>query len=265
MSQHTKRNEALARPTRVGAGVAYNTPVHPARTCSETYRATRKALLAIVGTLDEWFFGEGPYDDHHGGGLWVMDDEGWLFVRNLVGIEWAAQFCADPRKVDTLRRNARRIYGGFPRSFAAFRELGIDLRVLLDTRITSADDVARWTDSICNASVPLPAALHTGVLPEGAGVHNYPTPVTDIDRIRHDDFQLWVSDERGGEAAVVPVNRRGSGDGGVQVVHARPGTPLHRAHVRAQKDGNSVELPASHPMARQAFAKQAPRRARRVA
>jgi hypothetical protein len=33
--------------------------------------------------------------------------------------------------------------------------------------------------------------FHTGVLPEGAGVHNYPTPTTDVDRFRRDDFVLW--------------------------------------------------------------------------
>ena len=31
-------------------------------------------------------------------------------VRNLAGIEWSAQFCADPAKVDLLRQNAKRLY-----------------------------------------------------------------------------------------------------------------------------------------------------------
>jgi hypothetical protein len=240
----------------VGVSATYNAPIHPERTQSAVYRRTRAALLRIVETVGDWYFGAGPYDDHHGGGLWVMDDDGWFFVRNLVGIEWAAQFCADPRKVDALRQNARRLYAGFPKSFAAFRKLGIELQRLLSTPITTPRHVANWTDSICNASVPLPQALHTGVLPGGAGVHNYPTPVTDIDRIRHRDFRLWVTDADGHAAAVVPVAPRGAGRGGVWVVHATPGTELARAHVQAQRTGGNVELPARHPLAKQAFAGQ---------
>ena len=110
-------------------------------------------------------------------------------VRNVVGIEWSAQFCADPAKVDRLRVNARRLYAGFPE---AAEELGI--RGLLDTPITDAAGVQRWTDSICNASVPLPAALHTGVLPgaKTGGIHHYPSPIAEIALIKRDDFDLWV-------------------------------------------------------------------------
>ncbi len=52
--------------------------------------------------------------DHHGGGLWLKDDQGWFLVKNTAGIEWSAQFCADPTKVDQLRLNARRLYSAFP-------------------------------------------------------------------------------------------------------------------------------------------------------
>ncbi len=212
--------------------------------------------MRILESVTDWYFGDGPYDAHHGGGLWVVDDEGWLFLRNLVGIEWSAQFCADPKKVDVLRRNARRLYAAFPKSFAAFAELGIDLRDLLERPITSARLVARWTDSICNASVPLPPALHTGALPKGAGVHVYPTPVTDIDRFRYDDFQLWVRDAHGRLAAVVPVAPRGSGEGAVHVVHAEAGSELHREHLRAQSRGLMLRVAATDPVARAAFARQ---------
>ena len=247
---------ATVIPIHAGAGVTYNTLAHPQRCGSKTYRRSRRALLHIVSSLAGWFFGPGPYDDHHGGGLWVMDEDGWFFVRNLVGIEWSAQFCADPKKVDALRTNARRLYAAFPKSFPAFATLGIDLQKLLSTPIKTPHDVGIWTDSICNASVPLPAELHTGVLPKGAGVHNYPTPVVDIDRIRHDDFRLWVRDGAGHVAAVVPIGPRGSGCTGVRVVHATPGTLLHEKHVRLQQRGRFVELAATHPLAKQAFAQQ---------
>jgi hypothetical protein len=51
----------------------------------------------------------GAYRDHHGGGLWLNDADGWFLVRNLAGTEWSARFCADPAKVDLLRVNAKRI------------------------------------------------------------------------------------------------------------------------------------------------------------
>jgi hypothetical protein len=37
-----------------------------------------------------------------------------------------------------------------------------------------------------------------------AGVHHYPTPVADIQLVKYDDFQLWVTDGEGNPAAVAP-------------------------------------------------------------
>jgi hypothetical protein len=85
----------------------------------------------------------------------LRDANGWFPVRDLVGIEWSAQFSADPAKVDLLRQNPRRLYAAFP---DAVEELGI--RELLDAPITDAEGMSRWADSICNASLPLPAAFH---------------------------------------------------------------------------------------------------------
>jgi hypothetical protein len=102
----------------------------------------------------------------------------------------------------------------------------------------------------------LPQLLHTGFVPQGGGVHNYPTPVTDIDRFRYDDFQLWVTDSEGQPAAVVPVSPRGSGDSRVRVVHSTPGTKLNRKHVAAETKQQYLELPGDHPLAKQAFKKQ---------
>ena len=135
-----------------GAQVTYNAPAHPQRSGSKTYQRSRRALLRIVTSLDGWYFGPGPYDDHHGGGLWVMDEDGWFFVRNLVGIEWSAQFCADPKKVDALRMNARRLYAAFPKSFPAFAALGIDLRKLLS--------ISGVTTAVASAAMAWPGCLH---------------------------------------------------------------------------------------------------------
>jgi hypothetical protein len=192
-------------------------PDHAPRTDSAEYKASRKHMNQLAKALPAFLYGPAPYQDHHGGGLWLKDDAGWFLVRNLVGIEWSAQFCADPAKVDLLRQNARRLYAAFPE---AVTELGI--RTLLDTPITDAEGVARWTDSMCNASVPLPQPVHTGVVPPAptGGVHHYPTPITDIDLFKRDDFNLWVTTPGGGVAALVPVAPPGSGDARTRVLLA---------------------------------------------
>ena len=138
-------------------------PDHAKRTESRGYVASRATMNRLAKGAENLAYGRAPFQDHHGGGLWLKDDDGWFLVRNLVGIEWSAQFCADPAKVDLLRQNARRLYAAFP---DAVEELGI--RELLDTPITDAAGISRWTDSICNASLPLPAAFHTGVLPKAS-------------------------------------------------------------------------------------------------
>jgi len=246
--------------TKAGQPVTYYTAGHPPRSDSPEYVHSRKALHQIIGTVNGWFFGEEPVQDHHGGGLWLYDGEGWFFVRNLVGIEWSGQFCADPAKVDVLRQNAKRLYARFPETIDELKTLGIDIRELLDTPITDADGIARWTDSICNASVPLPQPAHTGTLPKGGGVHNYPTPVTDIAFFKHDDFTLWVTDEEGHHTAVVPTHRRGEGRSDLHVIFATHGSKLHRLHQDAQAKNEGLILTKDHPLhphlAMQAFAKQ---------
>jgi len=226
---------------------------HPPRSDSPEYVKTRALMNRLARTIHGMFFGAAPWQDHHGGALWVKDDQGWFLVRNLAGIEWSSQFAADPARVDLLRQNAQRIYAGFP---GAVAELGI--RDLLDTPITDPAGVARWTDSICNASVPLPAELHTGVIPHGGGVHHYPAPIVEIATFKHADFQLWVTDAEGCPAAVAPVAPRGSGDARVHVLYAHPGSALHREHAEHMARGEAHILPLDHDLARQAFAQQAP-------
>jgi hypothetical protein len=246
--------------TRAGMPITYCTAGHPPRTDSPDYIQSRRTMHQILGTLSAPFYGPEPAEDHHGGGLWVYDDDGWFFVRNLVGIEWSGQFCADPAKVDVLRQNARRLYAGFPRSFDEFKTLGLDLRSLLDTPITDAEGIARWTDSICNASVPLPQPAHTGKVPRGSGVHNYPTPVTDIVFFKRDDFTLWVVDDEGHDVAVVPTHPHGSGRRDLYVIHTEPGSKLNRLHNAAEARGLGFILQEGDPLhahlAKQAFALQ---------
>lgn len=230
-----------------------NVAGHPVRTDSTEFVHSKDALTSMASSVSGLLYGQPPYDDHHGGGLWLKDAQGWFMVRNVAGIEWSAQFCANPAKVDEIRRNAQRLYAGFP---DAVQELGI--QQLLETPITDAAGIAQWTDSICNASVPLPAPAHTGVLPTGGGVHHYPTPITDIEYFKQADFQLWVTDPQGQPAAVAPMQPRNSGDGRVHVLYATPGSDLDGQVKASEANGEPLVLPEDHALAQQAFAQQAP-------
>ncbi|GAA3169036.1 MULTISPECIES: DUF6424 family protein [Streptomyces] len=243
---------------------------HPPRTESPQYQASRKLMGKLVGTTDDWAFAPGPYQDHHGGGVWVKDSDGWLCLFLPLGIEWSAQFCADPAKVDHVRRCAARVVGAFPDTLPGYASFGYDDgQRLLDNPIETAAQVAEWTDSIFNASVPLPAGTHSGVLPKSAGYHHYPKPIVDIDHFRYDDFTLFVTDDSGRPAVVVPVSPRGSGDGRVRLLAAHAHSPYAKrltSPVRAEQAARAVEapapgeeknvLPADDPLARQAFRKQ---------
>jgi hypothetical protein len=254
-------------------------PDHPKRQDSDTYKVSRKLMNAIVkqasGVMHDFFCGESAeFQDHHGGGLWVKDGEGWMLLKNLAGMEWSQQFCADPAKVDQLRRVAQRLYAAFPDSIPAMKQLlGADLADypiddMLCEKIADDAGVARWVDSIFNASVPLYAARHTGALKPNAhlsptgvppiegGVHHYPTPITDIQLFKRNDFQLWVVDPEGQLAAVTPADKHGSGNGQVNVAYATPGTELHSKWVAAHQACNHLTLDANDPMAQQAFAAQ---------
>jgi hypothetical protein len=224
-------------------------PDHPPRSDSPEYQASREKMHELLA--GGGYYGREPVQDHHGGGLWLKGPDGWFVVRNLAGIEWSAQWCADPARVDLLRVNACRVYYGFPDAAA---ELGI--RDLLDTPITDAAGVARWTDSICNASVPMPGEIHSGVLPKGNGYHHYPQPIVDIATFKYADFNLFVEDSQGHQAAVVPVAGRGSGDRRVQVLWAATGSRTHAEHMVAQLAGKPLVLDAAHELSRLAFANQ---------
>lgn len=99
---------------------------------------------------------------------------------------------------------------------------------LLSAPIVDADGIAAWTDSIFNSSFPLPRLAHQGTLPSGAGYHHYPKPIVDIEFIKHDDFELFVTDEEGFPTAVLPmgptwIGRRSSaGDRSASGFGSRP-------------------------------------------
>ena len=140
-----------------------NVPDHPARADSPEYVAARTKMNQIAAGTTGLVYGSPPFQDHHGSALWLQDAQGWFLVRNLAGIEWSAQFCADPAKVDLLRQNAKRLYD----LLAPEIKQELDPDGLLDTPIQDAAGVSKWTDSIFNAGVPLQPSFHIGVLPQG--------------------------------------------------------------------------------------------------
>ena len=254
-------------------------PDHPKRADSATYVVSRGLMKALLtesaGVVHDFFLGGGTgYQDHHGGGLWVKDDKGWMLLKNLAGMEWSQQFCADPKKVDHLRQIAERIYAAFPLSIPAMKVLlaghaaKYDIAAMLSEPIVDQAGVSRWVDSIFNASMPIYAGRHTGVLaPKGSapagkgpliegGVHHYPTPITDIQLFKYDDFQLWVVDAQGQVAAVTPAGARGSGNPEVNVAFATPGTDLHKAWMETHLKGEHLTLSGDSSLATQAFADQ---------
>ena len=257
---------------------------HPPRKATAAYGRSRKLMIKLVATMPDWVLAGDAYEDHHGGAIWVKDASGWMCLQLPLGIEWSAQFCADPAKVDHLRQYAVRILTAFPDTVAGYEALGYkDAAALLATPIATSAQVAAWTDSIFNASMPLPHAAHSGVLPKGAGYHHYPKPIVDIDHFRFDDFQLFVTDAEGLPAVVVPVARRGSGDGRVRLIAAHPDSRYVRRLIEVEvarhagdvdgivasagtrpsraalmTDADADVLPDSDPLAQEAFARQPP-------
>jgi len=289
-------NPESVHPEAESHAWAIDVPNHPARQDSPEYVAARSKMNQLAAQATGLIYGQGPFQDHHGGALWLHDGQGWFMVRNQAGIEWSAQFCADPAKVDLLRQNAKRLYD----LVAPQLKQQLDPDGLLDTPIQDAAGVAKWTDSIFNAGVPLHPSFHTGVLPgdpaqpspdgaqappaaaaqvapaagaqappaagaptppasansEFAGVHHYPTPVVDIQLFKYDDFQLWVTDQEGNPVAVAPVAERGSNNASVNVLYATPGSQLARQKHAAERAGAPLILPPGHPLSVQAYKNQ---------
>ncbi|MEU0437567.1 DUF6424 family protein [Streptomyces sp. NPDC006290] len=237
---------------------------HPPRFESTYFQAAKKLTHKVLAEMSEDDLPYGPqppgaehWEMHHGGSLWVKGAHGWRMYRARVGIEWSMQFCADPAKVDRLRQEAAELIDAFPDTLPALGELGYKgAQELLRTPITDADGVERWTDSLFNACVPMSNGNHQGILPKVPGEHHYPWPVKGADFVRYDDFQLWVNLPDGTHGAVSPVDRRGSGDGHVRLVHAPEGSTAGDTLAKAQSLGKMAVFPANSAVALEAFKQQ---------
>jgi hypothetical protein len=245
----------------VGETLRENIDGHAARTDSPEFIHARATVQAIVATLGPNPYGPPPIQAHHGGSIWLFDGTVWHLVLNWAGIEWSAQFCCDPVRVEALRQNAQTISAAFPQTIPQLEKLGYHDTALLTTPITDPAGVAAYVDSIWNSCVPIPEVGHTGSVstqtPLGAGVHNYPEPMCAIPRVMHSDFIPFVVDPVSGATTVVaPVAPRGSGDGRVRVLFAEKGSPMAAAHDAAHVAGGALVLGANNPISQAAFANQ---------
>ncbi|MEU2062702.1 DUF6424 family protein [Streptomyces sp. NPDC013455] len=237
---------------------------HPKRFESAFFRAAKQTARKIIAEMADEDLPYGPrptgsehWEMHHGGSLWVRAEGGWRMYRARVGIEWSMQFCAEPWRVDRLRRDAAELVAAFPLTLPALAELGYEeAGDLLRTPVEDADGVEAWTDSLFNACVPMSRGNHQGILPKVPGEHHYPWPVKGADFVRYEDFQLWVTLPDGTHGAVTPVDRRGSGDGHVRLVHAPEGSRAAGTLAEAQDLGLMAVLPPNSSTALQAFSAQ---------
>ena len=243
-----------------------NVPNHATRTDSPEYVAARNKMNEIAGQAAGMIYGSGPYQDHHGGALWLQDSHGWFLVRNQAGIEWSAQFCcADPAKVDLLRQNAKG-------SMTSSRRRSSSNLTPAACWIPPFRMPPEWPSGPTRYSTPAchctrlstpaccPRAGHRirprRESPQPAGVHHYPTPIADIQLFKYDDFQLWVTDQQGNPAAVAPVDKRGSGNASVHVLYATPGSQLAQQKHEAESAGAPLILGPDHPLSEQAYQNQ---------
>ena len=199
-----------------------NVPDHPNRADSPEYVAARTKMNQIAAGTTGLVYGSPPFQDHHGSALWLKDAQGWFLVRNLAGIEWSAQFCADPAKVDLLRQNAKRLYD----LLAPEIKQELDPGGLLDTPIQDAAGVAKWTDSIFNAGVPLQQSFHTGVLPQG-GAHSAQASAPAADDSQDAQASAPAADASQGAQASTPAASQPSAAAGASAAGQDPAGVHH--------------------------------------
>lgn len=246
---------------RVGETLTENVAGHSARKDSPQFAKARATVQKIVATLEPNPYGPPPVQAHHGGSIWLHDGTRWRLALNWAGIEWSAQFCCDPVRVDALRENAAVITAAFPATIPELQKLGYQDVELLSTPVTDADGIAKYVDSIWNSCVPIPQLNHTGRVrarsPLAAGVHNYPESMCAIPRVMRADYVPFVVDPATKTAVVVaPVAPRGSGDGRVRVLFAEKGHPLAKRKETARSKGAALILSPENPISQAAFAKQ---------
>jgi hypothetical protein len=256
---------------RAGQQILENVEGHAARADSPEFVSARNALHKILAEIKQqtgkaFYYGDTPVQAHHGGSIWVHDGSNWRMYQNLAGIEWSGQFAADPKKVDILRQNAKALVDHFPATLGKLKDVGYtDAEKILNTPIEDMTGVSLFVDSLFNACVPLPQAVHTGAISatdtRAAGKHTYPTPNDDTIFFCRDDFQAFVYEPKNKSTYnVAPVATSGPDARKVRVlgVHTESTNPLHVKRQKAIASGKALVLDADDPIAKKAFGEKAP-------
>ena len=248
---------------RAGETITANVEGHAARADSQEFINSRATLHKILKEAGTFYYGPEPVQAHHGGSLWVHDGTTWRMYQNLAGIEWSGQFCADPKKVDVLRQNAKALVDKFPDTIPNLKRLGYnDAAKILDTPITNAEGISLFVDSLFNACVPLPQPVHTGAISandtHAAGKHTYPTPNDDTEFFCRNDFNPFVYDPKTKATYnVAPMATQGPDAKRVRVLNVNAPNadhPVLKKRQLAHKSGKAVVLDENDPISKKAFA-----------
>jgi hypothetical protein len=126
------------------------------------------------------------------GAIPIYDHGNWRILRNRYTIYEGAENCADPMKVEHLRRNVEELYRVFPQTPENLEKLGIRVKRLVAHPIKNQADVTAWATSIFNV-----------------GPMEYPAHVNDTKALAYEDFSVQVPHKD--RTYVVPNAPRGSG------------------------------------------------------
>jgi hypothetical protein len=121
------------------------------------------------------------------------DASGWHIVRNRYTIYEGAENCADPAKVDALRRFVQEFLDGFPNTVEQLDRLGVKAKSLLSRPIRTHAEVEAWANSVFN----------TGPVEE------VPLWVTETQALAYDDYCVTVT-VPDGVHYLIPLYPRGS-------------------------------------------------------
>ena len=124
----------------------------------------------------------------------IYSDGKWRFLRNTQTIFEGAENCADPKKVEHLRRNVEDLYRVYPETLDALQKLGIRVRTQVNHPIRNQADVTAWATSMFNNA------------PQGQPEH-----VAATEALCYDDFHVEVPTGGKAPAYVIPAAPRGSG------------------------------------------------------
>ena len=124
----------------------------------------------------------------------MSDDRGWMCLLLPLGTEWAAQFCADAKKVDQLRRYAARVVAALPDSCPATKRSAIPTGHTCSTAQSLMSSVSRpGSTPPSTRPSPCPPRRTAASSPPAPGTTTIRSRSSTSTTFRHDDFQRFVT------------------------------------------------------------------------